>query len=1329
MVEDFLPLDPREYVRFRAGSGSDSWDFRVHPGALESPLQTLQSIVNYADAIDPVLADHLGFGVADALQLASRMLDAELSILAPAWDDRQVSDESPPRVTEAEVAAAAAYLDQWRPDGVVPAWLSEIRDNMGRARFDRMAETLTVGYQHLSFDAGPSRVFVGPALLVRGREGILPVPCALIIESLTSVVTHMLRFSPGSSESAKDGLEPGKSPEDSPPEEPQVTAAEAEQAARRWRERAEADLEWACRALPAGILFGQLTDDGHDLLLIAPGHRHVVAVELVTGLTSQGISEGVRAAQARLARFGPGSRFRVTPPSGDSVRQGPGTADRPPPAGTTDSDRAWLAGIADAMPFAESLMSGEDTELASGTVVTRIVVVDGPWQRGPLWAPGMPVCTLAEFRSLLGTQDWESTDREELWSFLDELTSLGADAAGNGWAELVCWSILDAWSAWQANGMLCPAWIPPGTPASVLPRDLVPSWERCGVLDPADAILASFGMAQAREWSQLIPNLVPAAVPGSADLVILVTLSLYEPRRIWWVAPDMGLLVAADLQFHDGLMFNREAMSTLANVVEETLRELARDQPHAWQRWRQAHGDHPVALHVVPARMAEDSPAVRFVARGSRFAVICVDPQQLPGLPPAEVHDMIGDALMYSMLAHLQPLPDPGESPGPDQGSRRTGEAAAGQDPDHESPTGRVLESQPSEDDIEQARMFRAAWHSIPPRLTQYSGAAPFAPHELSAAQTLTEGGKTRGWRAISRQLRSHLNAGTHPLKVVLSELCPAALGRISDAAGSYAPRAALAAACGELERALSDRFSARMSQELNLSSTWADETLADLDIIPASDDTRRVRITDLLIEQLLSLPPSGSLVPDRRDIHQLLDLAAAALDASLDAQYAYAAIRPAVLEVSEFGDIDIVQPGPAHASIQAWQQARLEDQARAFTARTGSPDPVEDPKMADPGGHDQGEADQRETLRSILEQTASESSGFEAANANGLLNVDDQLITHRGFGLDSIRAVLAMVTSWDIPAEPYPAIASISRARFVDEVAAWSGLLRDQIDAAVTECTLSGDRINHEGLRYWQLRERSARLALRPLIAPPDTQDADELWLLPRCAHRTQHLLLSYLSEQQLPWPERDLPEPVRKAVRDWHKLAEDHLESELSAVAESTGLACRLNLKENKASLEGLTLHGEIDLVAADPVRRRIWIMEAKHLRQVFSPLEMGFRIADFQGAAALAIGPDTNEFRQFQSSKFRPYTQRVLENAGDVRRNKQSAIRLIAATAPESDLTENTADDWDVIPLIVTSHVELPAFVPDPKTTFVLIDHLRELLSSEKRPSPGWWSPWSD
>lgn len=98
-VEDFIPLDPRRPVHFRAASDGRSWDFRVHPGGLESPLQALQAVVNYAEVLDPVLLPRFGYGVADMLQVAGQMLKAELVILAPAWDGQEVSQESAPAVT------------------------------------------------------------------------------------------------------------------------------------------------------------------------------------------------------------------------------------------------------------------------------------------------------------------------------------------------------------------------------------------------------------------------------------------------------------------------------------------------------------------------------------------------------------------------------------------------------------------------------------------------------------------------------------------------------------------------------------------------------------------------------------------------------------------------------------------------------------------------------------------------------------------------------------------------------------------------------------------------------------------------------------------------------------------------------------------------------------------------------------------------------------------------------------------------------------------------------------------------------------------------------
>ena len=171
--------------------------------------------------------------------------------------------------------------------------------------------------------------------------------------------------------------------------------------------------------------------------------------------------------------------------------------------------------------------------------------------------------------------------------------------------------------------------------------------------------------------------------------------------------------------------------------------------------------------------------------------------------------------------------------------------------------------------------------------------------------------------------------------------MCPGALDALSDAADDYAPRAALAAACAELERAESDRFASRTSLEIDLDSSWAEEVLTELDVTASTDQARRSRsIAGLLIEHLLSKPSRGSLVPDRRDVYQLLDLASTALGASLQAQYAFAALLPAELEVTTFGDIDISPADPAEVDIGAWQQARLEEQASGYVHqnRAGQP-------------------------------------------------------------------------------------------------------------------------------------------------------------------------------------------------------------------------------------------------------------------------------------------------------------------------------------------------------------------------------------------------------
>ena len=134
------------------------------------------------------------------------------------------------------------------------------------------------------------------------------------------------------------------------------------------------------------------------------------------------------------------------------------------------------------------------------------------------------------------------------------------------------------------------------------------------------------------------------------------SLSLSTRRgEIWWVAADLGLVVSVDLEFHGGPPFSRAAMGTLANTIEDTLRELARLNPAAWRSWREAHGDQPVSIQLMAGQLPDETPAFRFVGLGPTYDLHLADPERLQGLTPDEVHGLMGEALAMSMLARLQP--------------------------------------------------------------------------------------------------------------------------------------------------------------------------------------------------------------------------------------------------------------------------------------------------------------------------------------------------------------------------------------------------------------------------------------------------------------------------------------------------------------------------------------------------------------------------------------------------------------------------------------------------------------------------------------------------
>ena len=169
--EDFLPYDARLEVVVRWGGDL----YRLLPGSLEQPVEVVESLRLLSNVIDPVLVEHLGFGLEDVVELVLRRVDHVASVLEPTWSSREESLDATPFITGEEFAAAATLLD--------------ISDQVGASRFPdrvrRALEYLSATPDDLSFDSSGVGAPFGALLAVRlSHEEYVPVPAGMLVDSL-----------------------------------------------------------------------------------------------------------------------------------------------------------------------------------------------------------------------------------------------------------------------------------------------------------------------------------------------------------------------------------------------------------------------------------------------------------------------------------------------------------------------------------------------------------------------------------------------------------------------------------------------------------------------------------------------------------------------------------------------------------------------------------------------------------------------------------------------------------------------------------------------------------------------------------------------------------------------------------------------------------------------------------------------------------------------------------------------------------------------------------------------------------------------------------------
>lgn len=171
-LEDHQPLDVRAGAVVR-------WNGDLHrllPGFLGRPIAEIDELCLLANAIDPVLVDHRGYGLGDLIELVLRRMDHIAGALSAAWPSDDVPEpDSPVYITDNELGAASQLEDI-----CVQVDACEAPD---RAREALLAHSVSPRRLACRVD-DPVAVFADTICVRFGSDEWAPVPGGLLLEAL-----------------------------------------------------------------------------------------------------------------------------------------------------------------------------------------------------------------------------------------------------------------------------------------------------------------------------------------------------------------------------------------------------------------------------------------------------------------------------------------------------------------------------------------------------------------------------------------------------------------------------------------------------------------------------------------------------------------------------------------------------------------------------------------------------------------------------------------------------------------------------------------------------------------------------------------------------------------------------------------------------------------------------------------------------------------------------------------------------------------------------------------------------------------------------------------
>lgn len=564
---------------------------------------------------------------------------------------------------------------------------------------------------------------------------------------------------------------------------------------------------------------------------------------------------------------------------------------------------------------------------------------------------------------------------------------------------------------------------------------------------------------------------------------------------------------------------------------------------------------------------------------------------------------------------------------------------------------------------------FAEGWRAAPPGIVVDLVSVPQAATGLANLygphpSLVSEADRVMAERLYADGAEPGTRRGSAARDLESATIYPVVLRHLHDCFAAFDRDSLLEELLADLERSIASRWREEgdHARRAVLAAAMAARGLEADDIVAKvaqsrSDRTVLTRIVMLCIEEVLRDPPSGIATPSAFERDRMYAVGRHLFEAGMRSETIHQGLSETEIEITDGYEV-VLHHAPGDLDFDQLQYTRA---AQSMPER---PNAVAQPQPGEP-------------IR--ISVALPKLAGIDAA-----------LRSECGFGVDALLGVPDALTSWPVDDDAPVAAATFDGIVSFCKDALLVEIDPGELDAAARWLTLDPGGVASDlrggAIEHWELNRRSFRLATRPLVPT----SGEEVLLSPWAAGYTRTILAGNLLDGRLPWPDTALPAPVVAELAQYRQDRNTELERDtLAAFTDLPGFIAIGNVKKPKV-LGLSSLPREIDVVAIDERRGRLWVVEVKDRTIAWSPHQIRTAIDEFNGEKG--------------------YASKVVANVAIIAEHADIVAAALGAAA---------RDRWDVRGAMVTRRIEPAGFSGEPPILYCTVDAIAATFDADDLP----------